>query len=327
LTDIWIITDGKKGTENQCIGLAESLDQEYKLIRIKPLFGINHLPSILWTLPLGKLPLFFLYGSKEILSFNLPKVIIASGKASVGISIILKKYKKDKIMVIQIQDPRVSSRYFDIVSSPLHDDTLGNNVIKTFGALNRINTRSISKAKIEFREDFSAFKKPIIALLIGGENKHFKMRQKEIKDLVAMLNKLQNDRDTTILTTFSRRTSPKIKNFLKSNLENYINITCSQKKDNAYFGYLAYADYFVVTEDSISMVSEVATTGKPVYVFQLKGKSKKFEKFYEQLYNRKAIRNFRGIIEEPWKYESLNDTYKVTKYLKDNFPNYFKDTK
>lgn len=323
MKNTWIITDGKKGTENQCIGLAESLGQQYKLIRIKPLFGINHLPSILWTLPIGRLPLIFLYGNREILSINLPKIIIASGKASVGISIILKKNKKNKIMVIQIQDPRVRSKYFDIVSSPFHDNTVGENVVKTFGALNRINTETIAKAKLEFKETFSNIRKPIIALLIGGENRHFRMREQEISNLVLMLNKLQKNKNITILITFSRRTSLKIKDYFKKNLENYLNITCNQKIKNSYFGYLAYADYFIVTEDSISMVSEVASTGKPVYIFRLSGKSKKFEKFYEQLYNRKAIRDFKGIIEEPWKYETLNDTNKVATYLKKNYPNYF----
>ena len=323
MTNILIITDGKKGTENQCIGLAESLRLHYKLVRIKPLFGINHLPSIFWTLPMGKLPLFFLYGNRKVFSLNLPRIIIASGKASVGISIILKKYNQDKIIVIQIQDPRVNSKYFDIVSSPIHDKTLGNNVIKTYGALNRINSKSISDAKIKFKKNFTNLKKPIIALLIGGNNKHFKIQIQEINNLVIMLNKLQKKMNVTILTTFSRRTSTKIKNLFERKLENYTNITCNKNIDNPYLGYLAYADYFIVTEDSISMVSEAATTGKPVYIFPLNGRSKKFVKFYEQLYNRNIIRDFKGTIEEPWQYESLNDTSNVAEYLKNKYPAYF----
>jgi Predicted nucleoside-diphosphate-sugar epimerase len=130
-----------------------------------------------------KLPLFFLYGNRKVFSPNSPRIIIASGKASVGISIILKKYNKDKVIVIQIQDPRVNSKYFDIVSSPIHDKTLGNNVIKTYGALNRINSKSISDAKIKFKKNFTNLKKPIIPLLIGGNNKHFKIQIQEINNL------------------------------------------------------------------------------------------------------------------------------------------------
>ena len=86
------------------------------------------------------------------------------------------------------------SKYFDIISSPFHDNTVGENVVKTFGALNRINTETIAKAKLEFQETFSNIRKPIIALLIGGENRHFRMREQEISNLVLMLNKLQKIR-------------------------------------------------------------------------------------------------------------------------------------
>ena len=37
--------------------------------------------------------------------------------------------------------------------------------------------------------------------------------------------------------------------------------------DNPYWGYLALADAFVVTGDSISMLAEACATGKPVFVF------------------------------------------------------------
>ena len=39
--------------------------------------------------------------------------------------------------------------------------------------------------------------------------------------------------------------------------------------DNPYYGYLALADEFIVTADSISMLSEACATGKPVHMFDL----------------------------------------------------------
>ncbi len=325
MADIWIITDGKKGTENQCISLAESLDQKYKLIKINPLFGINHLPSFFWTIPMGKIPMILLYGSTNILSFNWPRIIIASGKASVGISIILKKIIKNKILVVQIQDPRVNSKYFDVVSSPLHDNTPGKNVIRTFGALNRVNSKTISIAKKNFENKFNFFEKPIIAVLVGGDNKHFRMAQQDMINLILNLNKIQKKMNVTILTTFSRRTNPKIKNLFKLKLNNYKNITSESEEKNPYMAYLAYSDYFIITEDSVSMVSEAASTGKPIYIYKLKGKSKKFENFYKQLYIKNIIRDFEGDIEKPWVYEKLNDTVNVANILKEKYSSFLND--
>jgi hypothetical protein len=39
--------------------------------------------------------------------------------------------------------------------------------------------------------------------------------------------------------------------------------------DNPYFGYLALADAFIVTADSVSMLAEACATGKPLYLFDL----------------------------------------------------------
>src|SRR3546814_9290061 len=45
--------------------------------------------------------------------------------------------------------------------------------------------------------------------------------------------------------------------------------------ENPYFGILALADHVVVTGDSVNMVSEAASTGKPVHVVHLQGSSAK----------------------------------------------------
>ncbi len=325
MSNILIITDGKKGTENQCIGLAESLEKKYNLIRIKPMFWVNHLPSIFWTIPLGKIPLILLFGNFKILSYKWPKIIIASGKASVGISIIIKKYQKNKTLVIQLQDPRVNSKFFDLVCSPKHDNTSGDNVIKTYGALNRINDSTLSLAREKFFSKFNNLNKPIIAVLIGGKNKHFKINIKKIIKLAKLLNKLQEDNNVTLLISFSRRTKIDTKKSFVSalNLKNVI--IWDEKGENPYIGFLAFADYFIVTEDSISMVSESASTGKPVYIFQLNGKSKKFEKFYRQLYSENITRVFTGKIDEPWQYKKLEDTSHVALYLKQNYSDFLSE--
>ena len=45
---------------------------------------------------------------------------------------------------------------------------------------------------------------------------------------------------------------------------------------NPYFGMLGAADAIVVTADSVSMISEAAATGKPVYIVELESGSAKF---------------------------------------------------
>ena len=67
---------------------------------------------------------------------------------------------------------------------------------------------------------------------------------------------------------------------------------------------LALADAFVVTGDSVNMVCEAATTGKPVHVVDLKGGSAKFARFHESLRAAGITRPFQGRLER-WSYAAL----------------------
>jgi mitochondrial fission protein ELM1 len=76
--------------------------------------------------------------------------------------------------------------------------------------------------------------------------------------------------------------------------------------ENPYFALLALADYIVVTCDSVNMISEAASTGKPVYVEMLPGGSAKSSRFLDRLREDGIIRNFTGAL-EPYSYPPLDD--------------------
>ena len=69
---------------------------------------------------------------------------------------------------------------------------------------------------------------------------------------------------------------------------------------------LGLADAIVVTGDSVNMVSEACATGKPVHVFQLDGKSRKFARFHASLESKGFTRPFAGRIES-WRYAPCDD--------------------
>src|SRR3546814_6488733 len=66
------------------------------------------------------------------------------------------------------------------------------------------------------------------------------------------------------------------------------------KGPNPYFGFLGLADAIVVTCDSISMVSEACSTGKPVLVARLPGSSRRFDSFFAGLEKQGLIQWFDG---------------------------------
>ena len=79
---------------------------------------------------------------------------------------------------------------------------------------------------------------------------------------------------------------------LRARMREVPSVVWDGQGDNPYFGYLALADVIIVTCDSVSMISEACSTGKPVYLVALEGDSARFRKFHEALLQAGVIRRF-----------------------------------
>jgi len=64
--------------------------------------------------------------------------------------------------------------------------------------------------------------------------------------------------------------------------------------ENPYFGMLALADLIVVTQDSVSMISEAAATTAPMLVAELPGRSRRQAMFLKMMRDEGRIRLFDG---------------------------------
>jgi mitochondrial fission protein ELM1 len=84
--------------------------------------------------------------------------------------------------------------------------------------------------------------------------------------------------------------------------------------DNPYFGFLALADYIIVTEDSVSMASEALSTGKPVYIAALEGGARRLDMFHKILQEQGYTRPFTGLLEQ-WNYVPPDDTQRVAQEI------------
>ena len=118
------------------------------------------------------------------------------------------------------------------------------------------------------------------------------------------------------------RTPKKIIDFAKNYFDkNQIIITEIDKQ--AYLSSLRLADYIVVTCDSTSMISESAMTGKPIYVAQMTPikKNERFMKFFELFKSLNIIKDLDSKVEN-WSYEKLNETDRISSYIKDKIKNY-----
>jgi mitochondrial fission protein ELM1 len=293
----WIVTEGLAGTENQCIGVAEALGvmPEIKRITLRqpwkllsPYLGFENANSF-----------------APDLTPPWPDILIASGRKSIAASRYIQKMSGGQTFTVQIQDPRISPKHFDLVAVPKHDPTRGENVIVTTAAPNKITPVKLAVAREEFKQ-FADLPSPRIAVLVGGSSQSYTMNADTVRKLADQLKAL----DAGLMITTSRRTGAQNEQTLKAALADKQAYIWDGQAPNPFMGMLAWADFILVTADSTSMLSEAASTGKPTYLIELEGGSPRLNDMQRNLEESGNIRRFEGTLES-WPVIPLNDAQKV----------------
>lgn len=313
----WVVTDGKSGMENQCLGLAEALGLAPTVKRVKLRTPWQQFAPFL------RHGLRYAFSSKgNPLSPPWPDLLIATGRASVPASLYVRQASAaagKATFTVQLQNPIISPRFFDLVVVPQHDGLVGPNVLTTRGALHRVTPELLRKEAQKLRPRVVQLPKPHIALLLGGSNAVYQLTPGVMETLTAQLSNLTKSTGGSLLITPSRRTGEENLKLLKQGLQGAPAFIWDGQGENPYYGMLGLADYILVTCDSVNMVSEACTTGKPVYVVDLPGGSEKFRRFHAALRGtgNGLTRVFQGRLDEPWKYQLLDDVNMVAGRIKE----------
>ncbi len=302
-TIIWAVHDGKIGMANQTLGLAEAAAAILNATVVGKSLVLRApwtwLPPHLWPAPLAALD-----ASGDRLAPPWPDILISCGRLVAAPARAAKRASGGRIFWVQVQDPRFGGREADLTVKPQHDGAGGANVFVTLGAVHRVTPARLAEGGRRFGPALAGLKRPLITVLLGGDNRAYRLTAERLATLTAQLRQLTVQGYGLAITT-SRRSGGRAAMQLRQALpEAFI---WSGDGDNPYFGLLALADAFVVTADSVNMVSEAAATGKPVHVVELAGGSAKFARFHAAMREAGITRRFTGTIER-WTYSPLNDT-------------------
>ncbi len=300
----WIVTEGMAGTENQCLGVAESLgaDVSVEIKRVRLSQPWKFLSPYLKFEHAGIF--------EPRLSPPWPDLLIASGRKSIAAARYIKKASGGKTFTVQIQDPRIAPENFDLVAVPEHDPARGKNVIVTAASPNRVTPEKLAQAKNHFRH-FEKLRSPRVAVLVGGNSKSHRLTPEITRALGEKLKSL----NAGLMITTSRRTGKENEEILKSAMEGTDASIWDGTGENPYLGMLAWADFILVTSDSASMLSDAATAGKPVYMIPLAGGAARLDQLHANLKKRGIVRDFDGKLES-WTYEPLRDSLKIAEEIK-----------
>jgi mitochondrial fission protein ELM1 len=315
---IWALLDDRAGNTSQTMGIVEALNLPYEVKKIT----YNHLV---------KLPNFIRSPGfsgidrkkSDVLSQPWPSLIIATGRRLAPLAAWISMQSKEAdTRYVQVMWPGTRYCVFaDVLVLPEHDHVTEIHpfILRTLGAANRITPAALEKLRADACKRFEAFPGPRIGVLVGGDSRHGKWSERDIKTLVDALKQVQEQAPMSLLITTSRRTPEA----LKKAIAEVATAPCffyqpGDAVENPYRDIMAAADHLIVTGDSVAMCSEAASSGKPTWIAEpVSWKKSKISKFLQALYEKKHARplaefSLQARLEVP----ALDDAGKIARELK-----------
>lgn len=223
--------------------------------------------------------------------------------------------------VVQILDPRVDPRHWDVVIAPEHDGLRGGNVLSMLGSLHPVDDAWLASA----REDFSVLAQlpqPRTTLLLGGPSRHVGIDDKAMAAQLSQLASVLSRGRGSLLLTTSRRTPDAWRAMARELFATIPGVrwfgsteagaakTGIDGDDNPYPGLLAWADRIVCTPDSVNMLSEACATRVPVFVIDPARASGRLRRFHDSLLVRGRIRALDDVL-GAFDVEPLRETARI----------------
>jgi len=278
MNEVLILSDGRMGHLNQSIALAKYLNLPYVIAEVQ---FRNKLCKILSYI-------FDKIGIRVSALFKLEvlknyQIVIGTGSSTYyAIKVLAKKMQAKSITMML---PKGYGLDFDTIFVQSHDAApRQKNIIEIPANFAYVEPQGIYKAK-----------KKAIGIVIGGDNKIFKMSVKELKKQLDFIK--ENYEGYEFAITTSPRTSVEIEKLIESYHFDY-EIIFSKNVMNPIADFLEECESVIITGDSTSMISEAISYGEAnVIVLPLKStQNNKFVRFIDSLANEGYLHVFDGTI-------------------------------
>jgi hypothetical protein len=264
---VWLLLGHKAGDNNQVLALAERLGwpSEEKRIAYRP-----------WELLSNRLLQVTLAGVDRRHSSPLeppwPDLVISSGRRNEPVARWIRRRSGARARLVHIGRPWAPLEAFDLViSTPQYPLAGYPNVLQNDLPMHRLRPETLQRAGAQWRPVLAALPGPRLAVLLGGNSGAYVFTAEKARRMGVLVDALARAQGGSVMVTDSARTPPvAMEAFLAAiGVPVHCHRWGSARRDNPYLGYLALAEQFVVTADSMSMIAETEFTGRPVYLFSL----------------------------------------------------------
>lgn len=302
---VLILNDGRTGHLRQSEAVADKLkglwtakgykEEDFSIDMVDISFKNNFLKIL--TALLIKIPFTFSQGRMWLLKSVLTvdsysklickyaDFVISCGRSVAGVNLIASCENNAKSIIL-MKPKLISITKYSLVIAPRHDRVKRTkNVVITEGALNTVSDKNIEIGKNNILQRIGKIDNRCIGLLIGGDTPYFSITKINIIKLLDEVISVCKKKNVVLLVTTSRRTTRDVELIIKERLKEVpicklLVIANENNITGAVEGIIGLSNVTLVSQDSISMISEAASSDTYTIVYeipgQLKNKHKKF---------------------------------------------------
>ncbi len=287
-----ILSDGKTGHLNQSLAVLDALREE-RLLQGAPEASLRstileakyksdawrRAVSLIYGLSGGRPPFQAALmraaldpSTHTALEKSFADIVISCGSSILPVNLFTKAINAARSVVVM--KPGLPLKRFDAVIVPRHDKIkAGPNVFVTERALSAVTGETLRREAARLAGEFpDGTGRPKIGLLIGGDTTAMHFDRERLDKTLAGLLRYAGEENAFVFATSSRRTPKWADEALKKALGDrsrcpLLVIANESNRPGIVGGILGHCDAVVVSGESVSMVSEAVSSGKPVVVF------------------------------------------------------------
>ncbi|MFM8355036.1 MAG: ELM1/GtrOC1 family putative glycosyltransferase, partial [Gammaproteobacteria bacterium] len=199
-----------------------------------------------------------------------PDLVITIGRRPAMAALWIKAQSGGRTRIVIIGRPKRDLAAFDLViGSAQYQLPDAANVVKIGLPLMRVEPDRLAAARHEWADRLAALPRPLVVLLVGGATKPYRLDADTVPELLAAAGHYAGAGGSIYIST-SRRTGAAAQAALVAGCPaNGHLYQAGSDAPNPYLALLDAGDAFVITGDSISMLTEAARLGRRIAVFDL----------------------------------------------------------
>ena len=267
---VWALLGHKAGDNSQVLALAEALgwpfeNKNFSYKWYGPAINLMRIPTLAGIVR----------EQSSVLESPWPDLIITAGWRNEPVARWIRQQAAAEghcVRITHLGRTWARIEHFDlIITTPQYRLPVRPNVLHNKTPLHRITIERLTSDARRWRERLDHLAGPYITVVIGGSSGPYSFDRAAASRLAHQASALAVARGASLLVTTSSRTpSSAIDTFCSElTVPAYVYRWSKGATDNPYFAFLGLAREIIVTGDSMSMLAEACSTGKPVHIFDL----------------------------------------------------------